>query len=124
MAHFVKLDSGNQVVDCIVVDNGDAPDPSPGNSEPQGQQFIASLAALEPRLEGAWLQTSYSGRFRKQYAGIGYHYDSAADVFIAPQPFPSWSLDSNHDWQPPTPMPSDGGPWFWDEATTSWQSVT
>jgi hypothetical protein len=41
--------------------------------------------------------------FRKQYAGIGYTYDADADVFVAPQPFPSWTLDDNNDWQPPTP---------------------
>jgi hypothetical protein len=64
-------------------------------------------------------RTSYNGNIRKQYAGIGYSYDPVADVFIAPQPYPSWSLDENFDWQPPTPRP-EGIYWYWDEATLSW----
>ena len=51
---------------------------------------------------GSWKQTSYNNKFRKQYAGIGYRYDSTKNKFIAPQPFASWSLDSNDDWQAPT----------------------
>jgi hypothetical protein len=64
-------------------------------------------------------RTSYNGNIRKQYAGIGYSYDPVADVFIAPQPYPSWSLDANYDWQPPTPMPIESF-WLWDEETLSW----
>lgn len=114
MAHFVELDDSNVVVDCIVVSNNDAPDPAPTHSEPLGQAFIASLG-----IEGSFKQTSYHGSFRKQYAGIGYTYDPVADVFITPQPFPSWLLDGNHDWQPPTPMPEEGD-WVWDEGAVAW----
>ena len=64
-------------------------------------------------------RTSYNGNIRKQYAGIGFSYDPAADVFITPQPYPSWSLDADHNWQPPTPRPEGLG-WYWDEATLSW----
>jgi hypothetical protein len=64
-------------------------------------------------------RTSYNNNIRKQYAGIGYSYDPVADVFIAPQPYPSWSLDESFDWQPPTPRPEGFG-WLWDEATLSW----
>lgn len=123
MAHFVKLDDANTVVDAIVIDNINAPDPAPSNSELLGQAFIASLAQLDPRLAGTWKQTSYHGNFRKQYAGIGFTYDPAADVFIAPQPYPSWMLDEDHDWQPPSPMPTSGGPWVWDEDSLSWVEV-
>jgi hypothetical protein len=66
------------------------------------------------------VRTSYNGNIRKQYAGIGYSYDSVADVFIAPQPFASWSLDENFDWQPPTPAPTDGKRYDWDESTLFW----
>ena len=64
----------------------------------------------------------------KQYVlctrgGIGWTYDADADVFIAPQPFPSWALDGNHDWQPPTPYPSDGGFYRWDEAELEWVAI-
>ena len=125
MAHFVKIDADGYVTDCIVIGNDDAPDPAPVNSEPLGQAFIAALAENEPRLVGTWVQTSYSGAFRKQYAnGEGYRYDADADVFIAPQPYPSWALDSNYDWQPPVPMPTGEGSWSWDEDAQEWIDTT
>jgi hypothetical protein len=55
---------------------------------------------------GTWKQTSYNDNFRKQYAGIGYRYDSTKDKFISPQPFASWSLDANDDWQAPITYPT------------------
>jgi hypothetical protein len=67
-------------------------------------------------------RTSYNNKIRKQYAGIGYSYDPVNDVFIAPQPFPSWSLDENFDWQPPTPQPAEKG-WYWNEETLSWIEI-
>ena len=70
------------------------------------------------------VRTSYNGRIRKQYAGIGYTYDPIADVFINPQPYPSWLLDENYDWQPPTPMPQDGINYVWDELSLSWQALS
>jgi hypothetical protein len=118
MAYFARIDEDGTVLDVISISNNDAPDPAPTNSEPLGQAFIAALG-----LEGTYVQTSYNGNFRKAYAGIGWRYDADADVFIAPQPFPSWSLDANHDWQAPTPMPVEGGPWYWDEDTLSWVSA-
>lgn len=124
MAHFVKLDADGYVVDAIVISNDDAPDPAPANSEPLGQAFIAALAENEPRLSGTWVQTSWSGSFRKQFAaGTGFRYDADADVFIGPAPYPSWTLDANHDWQPPIPMPTDGV-WAWDEDAQEWIDVT
>ena len=66
-------------------------------------------------------RTSFNNRIRKQFAGIGYKYDATADVFIARQPFPSWTLDSNHDWQPPTPKPH--GIHLWDESQLKWVEV-
>jgi hypothetical protein len=64
-------------------------------------------------------RTSYNNNIRKQYAGIGYSYDPVADVFIRPQPYPSWSLDYNFDWQPPTPKPEGLG-WYWNEDLGNW----
>ena len=119
MAYFAQIDTDGTVLQVISVSDADAPDPAPSNSEPLGQAFIASLG-----LDGEWRQTSYNGNFRKQYAGKGMRYDANADVFIAPQPYPSWTLDANHDWQPPTPMPAEGGPWAWDEESLSWVEVT
>ena len=53
-------------------------------------------------------------------AGIGYTYRSDLDVFVPPKPFPSWTLDANAQWQPPVAMPTDGGMYSWNEATTAW----
>jgi len=71
-----------------------------------------------------WVETVEDGSIRKQYASIGYTYDKVNDVFISPQPFPSFSLDSNFDWKPPTPPPDDGKMYTWNEDTTTWDEVT
>jgi len=67
-------------------------------------------------------RTSYNNNIRKQYAGIGYTYDAVNDVFISSKPYPSWTLDDNFDWQPPTPQPVEGR-WNWNEETLSWIEV-
>lgn len=120
MAHFAKLDENGIVTYVIRLDNEDAPDPAPENSETIGQAFIAQLAELNPDLTGTWVQTSYNGTFRKQYAEVGGKYLPDADVFVLPQPYPSWTLDENFDWQPPVPMPTDGHAWVWDEQRQEW----
>lgn len=120
MAYFAEIDDDGVVLRVISVSNADAPDPAPASSEPLGQAFISDVLGLP----GEWRQTSYNGNFRKQYAGPGFSYDITADVFVAPQPYPSWTIDANHDWQPPTPMPTEGGPWLWDEDSLSWVEVT
>ena len=108
MAHFAQI-IGGTVAQVIVVHNNDAP------NETDGKAFIASLG-----FAGEWVQTSYNNNIRKQYAGIGFTYDADADVFVAPQPYGSWTLDENYDWQPPTPYPSDGGLYRWNEAELEW----
>jgi hypothetical protein len=112
MAHFAKISNGI-VETVIVVSNDDCGGGVFPESEPVGQAFIASLG-----LNGQWLQTSYNSNFRKQYAGIGTSYDAQADQFVCPQPYASWSLDANNDWQPPTPKPE--GNFYWNEETVSW----
>ena len=64
-------------------------------------------------------RTSYNGNIRYNYAGIGYTYDQDADAFIAPQPYPSWLLDQNFNWQAPKPRPEEGD-WAWDEQAGEW----
>lgn len=113
MAHFAQLDEHNIVTQVIVVANAELIDDGK-ESEAKGVAFCQSL------LGGRWVQTSYNENVRKQFAGIGYKYDAVADVFISPQPFPSWSLDSNHDWKPPVPFPADGKRYLWDETTLAW----
>lgn len=120
MAYFAQLDEDGTVLQVISISNTDAPDPAPTHSEPLGQAFIADVLGLP----GVWKQTSYRNSFRKTYAPVGGKYLADADVFIWPQPFPSWTLDANHDWQPPTPRPPEGGPYRWDEDTLSWVALT
>jgi hypothetical protein len=109
MAHFADLDDNNIVVRVLVV---------PNEQEHRGQDFLANDLGLG----GTWIQTSYNHRIRKQYAGIGFTYNPTADVFICPSPYPSWVLDANHDWQPPTPKPTEGL-WYWNEPTLTWVEI-
>ena len=110
MAHFARIEN-NIVVNTIVVLNNELMVNGVEN-EIKGREFCHNL------LGGEWIQTSYNGNIRKQYAGVGFTYDKTADVFIAPQPFTSWSLDGNYDWQPPTPKPE--GNFYWNEESLSW----
>jgi hypothetical protein len=115
MAHFVKLDENNIVLEVNVVANDAL---SSNDEEASGIAFLTEWSGGYTN----WKQTSYNNNFRKQYAGRGYTYDPIADVFVAPQPYPSWSLNANHDWQAPTPMPTEGL-WSWNEETLSWDEL-
>jgi hypothetical protein len=119
MASFAQIDETNTVIQVIGISNQICGEPTLvfPDTDSAGRAFIANTL----NLNGTWLQTSYNGSFRGCYAGVGYTYDAVADAFVAPQPFPSWSLDSNHDWQPPTPKPE--GDWLWDESELSWVEV-
>ena len=117
MAHFAELDSNNVVLRVIVVSNADTADANGVEVESIGTAFCERI------LGGIWKKTSYNGNIRKRYAGIGYTYDAGRDVFIASQPYPSWALDKDADWQAPVPMPIDGKRYSWDEPTLSWVEV-
>lgn len=117
MAHFAELDANNVVLRVIVVHNNELMEGGQ-ESEAKGIAFCQSLFG------GNWVQTSYNANFRKNYAGIGYTWDSTRDAFIPPQPFPSWVINEGTcQWQAPTPMPTDGKKYSWDEATTSWKEM-
>jgi len=107
MAHFAEIDDNNIVTRVLVV---------PDEQEHRGQEFLAD----DLNLGGTWIQTSYNNRIRKQFAGIGYKYDAQADVFVTPQPYPSWILNSNYDWVSPVPYPNDGELYLWDEDAQIW----
>ena len=117
MSHFAKVCDG-KVIQVIV-------------AEPD---FFNTFVDTSP---GQWLQTSYNTRggvhygpdnepdggvaLRGNYAGIGYVYDAANDVFYAPQPFASWTLSQTTClWEPPVSYPNDGKLYRWDEPTVSW----
>ncbi len=112
MAHFAQIENGT-VVNVIVVSNNELLIDGIEVGQ-KGIEFCQSLFG------GTWVQTSYNNNFRKQYAGIDYTYDATADVFIAPKPFESWSLDANYDWQAPIDYPADGKDYSWDEANQVW----
>lgn len=123
MAHFAQLDENNVVTQVVVVANQELLDENGQESEQKGIEFCQSLFGANTR----WLQTSYNGNIRKNYAGIGFTYDTALDAFVPPQPFPSWSLNSDTaQWEPPVPLPEDSGIgtppklYKWDESTLSW----
>ena len=122
MAHYAFIDSNNVVVKVIAgvdedvtqLDNG----VEVGGSTEAWEQFYQSQewnAGLTCK------RTSYNHKIRKQYCGIGFIYLPDADVFVAPQPFASWTLDSNHDWQPPTPKPEGNYAWF--EPNQQWIEI-
>jgi hypothetical protein len=101
MAHYAFLDANNVVTEVIV-----------------GIDETELIEGLEPEV---WYgnfrgqvckRTSYNNNIRKQYAGIGFTFDADADVFVAPRPYGSWTLDENYDWQPPTPKPEGNYVWF------------
>ena len=107
MAHYAKVENG--VVTNVLVAE---------------QDFVDTQA-------GTWVQTSYNTHggqhrqggtpLRKNYAGVGYNYDSTKDAFYAPQPYASWTLNKTTClWEPPTERPDDGKFYVWNEDTTSW----
>jgi hypothetical protein len=117
LAHFAQLEN-NIVKQVIVVSNQDILDENGQESEQKGIDFCSNL------LGGTWKQTSYNGKIRKNYAGIGYTYDEDLDAFIPPKPFNSWLLDEDTcQWKSPTPYPNDDKRYTWDEETTSWVEV-
>lgn len=111
MAHYAYLDADNTVVTVIVgKDENEVIDGlDPETYYAQGTPYTVK-------------RTSYNGKIRKQYAGIGYTYNLAADVFISPQPYPSWSLDENYDWQPPVEYPQNGLIYVWNEGNRDWEA--
>jgi hypothetical protein len=124
MAHFAELDENNVVTRVIVVANSDTADVNGVEKEHIGAAFCEKLFG------GTWKQTSYNASFRKRYAGAGHTYRADIDAFVAPQPFPSWTLDENANWQPPVAMPTDtneeGSPKYysWNEETGAWNVVS
>jgi len=118
MAHFAKLGIDNIVLEVLVVNNVDTMTPQGEEKEEIGVEFLRKLTGHQN-----WKQTSYNGSFRKNYAGIGYTYNSELDAFIPPKPYPSWLLDvETASWIPPTPMPTtEGYTNIWNESTLSWE---
>jgi hypothetical protein len=108
VSHWAELDSNNIVLKVLVGDNND-----PAGDE--GYQWLLD------NLGGTWIQTSYNSNIRGTFAGIGYSYDPDEDIFIAPQPYPSW-IRKGSFWNSPIPKPTEGF-WYWDEENLMWQQL-
>lgn len=118
MAHFAEIGLNNTVVRVIVVKNDLLMDADGNESEQLGVDFCRDL------LGGTWLQTSYNGTIRKNFAATGYTYDDAKDAFIPPQPYSSWVLNNTTcNWEAPVTQPDDGNMYIWNESTLSWDGV-
>ena len=122
MAHYAFLDENNVVTEVIVGKNE-------GEDNTDWEVHYGNFRGQTCK------RTSYNTQggvhsaggtpLRKNYAGIGYTYDSQRDAFIPPKPFDSWVLDEETClWQAPTPMPEDGGMYVWDEETQAWVEIT
>src|SRR5210317_34419 len=124
MAHFAELNSTNEVLRVVVISNDDV-EANGGELSTEAETFVSTIVPYSEN-GTAWKQTSYNNNFRKQYAGIGHLYDVSKDKFILPQPYPSWSLDSNDDWEAPVTKPTvteiDSEPLIitWDEDNQKW----
>ena len=103
MAHFAKLDENNIVIKVVVIGND-----VPTSNGPLGENdmHIDGETYCNTLFGGKWKQTSYNARFRKKYAGIDNVYDEELDIFRGKQPYPSWTLDSTGEWQPPITFPT------------------
>jgi hypothetical protein len=106
MSHFAEIDKNNIVLRVLVGDNND-----PTGDE--GYQWLLD------NLGGTWIKTSYNNKIRGTFAGVGFCYNEAEDIFITPQPYPS-CIRNGSLWKAPTPRPEDGKFYTWNEATLSW----
>jgi len=120
MAHFAELDDNNVVKRVIVVGNDVTTAAGPlgeNDMHVDGETWCINFFK-----GGTWKQTSYNHNFRKQYAGKGFTYDATKNKFISPQPYASWALDGNDDWQAPVTYPTDTTDKriSWDEDNQKW----
>lgn len=120
MAHFALLDEHSSVVWVIYIAN-DATETDDGVED----ESIGAAFCIQHVRDGRWVQTSYNGRIRRRFAGLGMTYSAEHDAFILPKPFTSWvlDLDDPNDWVAPIPQPSDpceNGVWLWKEGDESW----
>ena len=109
MAHYAQINN-NIVQQVLVMDNT--------WTEQEIQDWLTANVSTDQ-----WVQTSYNSNIRKQFASIGFTFDAVKDKFIAPQPFPSWALDSDDDWQAPTARPDNDNEYFWDEDNLVWIEI-
>jgi hypothetical protein len=117
MAHYAFLDSNNVVTEVIVgKDEGE----DGIDWEVWYGDFRGQVCKRTSYNTIGNVHSSGGTPYRGNYAGIGYTYQADIDAFVPPQPYASWTLDANAQWQPPVAKPTDGAMYSWDEATTAW----
>jgi hypothetical protein len=119
VSFFARLDEDKKVIQVIFVPNDEAlKNKNFPESEALGQEYIKTTIGLP----GEWIQTSYTGEFRKRYGLPNYQYDEDLDIFIPPQPYPSWIYDEEeYTWNPPIEKPDDGKVYIWNEDYLIWE---
>lgn len=111
--YYAQLDANLTVTRVVVIDDLN------GADEVNGVDWCQHLFG-----GGVWVKTWTDGSGRKNYAGIGYSYDTGLDAFVPPRPFSSWVLDSvTAKWVPPVPYPTDGQLYSWDEPSKTWKVI-
>lgn len=110
MAHFAEIDENNIVVRVLVV---------PDSEEKRGQAYLAEDVGLG----GTWIQTSYNGKIRKNFASPGCTYDPVNDVFYTQPPYPSWILNEDFQWVAPIPKPDNSPLTIWNEEIVNWENI-
>lgn len=127
MSHFAKLDENNVVVFVTVgrqEDDGKEDELTARTGEVYKRTSYNTRGGVHYDQETGEPSADQSKAFRGTYAGIGFHYSEDLDIFYPPQPYPSWTLNAETaSWEPPVPMPEEGGLWVWDEDSTSWVSA-
>ena len=118
MAHFAEIGLDVIVQRVVVVNNIELLDENGVEQESIGKEFCRNL------LGGTWIQTSFNGAIRKNFAAVGYTYDASRDAFIPPKPYQSWVLDEQTClWIAPVPVPGDDKLYRWDEDSNTWIEV-
>jgi len=123
MAHFAKINSDNIVEQVVVINNEELLDENKEEKEQKGIDFLKNLYSSEKNY--SWIQTSYNNSFRKNYARIGWIYDTERDAFVQPKPkFESWIFNEETCiWDSPVPLPDDDKIYKWDEEKLNWIEI-
>lgn len=120
MAHFAQLDNNNIITTIIVVHNNELLDQDGNEVEQKGIDFCKSLFGQDTN----WIQTSYNGNFRKNYASGGGTYDKELNAFISKKPYPSWILNTdNCRWEAPIAKPDKDKLYIWNEEILNWVEI-
>lgn len=109
MIYWAELDENNIVQKVVVSEIS--------NEDPDGYNWLID------NFGGSWIRTYIDGYSGKRFARVGYYYDSQNDVFIPPQPYPSWTLNQDYLWEAPFAKPEGESNSYWNEDSLSWVEI-